>query len=252
MLRIILSGCNGKMGRVVSEAIRERDDCIVVAGFDIKIELKQDFPVMSDPSDYEGNADMIIDFSNSAFLPKLLTFASARKIPAVIATTGLNDEQMSLLKKASEIIPVFCSANMSLGVNLMIELSKKAASILPRDFDVEIVEQHHNQKIDAPSGTALMIANAISSVEPEEPEYVYDRHLQRKKRSKNEIGIHSVRGGTIVGDHEVIFAGNDEIITIRHTALSKKIFANGAVNAALFLKDQKPGLYSMNDLVSHR
>jgi 4-hydroxy-tetrahydrodipicolinate reductase len=248
--RIILSGCNGKMGRTISETVGERKDCIVVAGFDINIQLKQEYPVLSDPKDYDGNADVIIDFSHPAFLTRLLDFAVKRGIPAVIATTGLSDEQLEQVKAAAQHIPVFHSGNMSIGVNLITELAKKAAAVLSSSFDIEIIEMHHNQKLDAPSGTALMLANAMSLVLNEKPEYKYDRHNERKKRDKNEIGIHSVRGGTIVGEHEVIFAGKDEIIKISHSAMSKQIFATGAVNAALFLTGRTPGLYNMGDLVS--
>ena len=159
---------------------------------------------------------------------------------------------MEEVKRASELIPVFYSGNMSLGVNLLMELAKKATAVLGDGFDVEIIEKHHNQKIDAPSGTALMLADAVSEAMPQEPRYVYDRHSQRKKREKAEIGIHSVRGGTIVGEHEVIFAGRDEIVTLSHTALSKEIFATGSVNAALFLVGRQPGLYNMGDLVASK
>jgi 4-hydroxy-tetrahydrodipicolinate reductase len=250
MLRIILSGCSGHMGHVVASTISERDDCVVVAGFDINSAIKESFPVMSDPKQYDGNADVIIDFSNPSFLPKLLNFAKQRKIPAVIATTGMSEEQIDQIKAASKEIPVFFSANMSIGINLLVSLAKKATVVLSDNFDIEIVEMHHNQKLDAPSGTALMIADGISSELKEKPEYVYDRHTVRQKRSKNEIGIHSLRGGTVVGEHEVIFAGKDEVVTLKHSAMSKQIFANGAINAAIFLAKQKPGLYDMGNLVA--
>jgi 4-hydroxy-tetrahydrodipicolinate reductase len=249
MKRIILSGCNGHMGHVISQTISERSDCVVVAGFDIDSAMKENFPVLSDPQQFDGNADVIIDFSHPSFLPKLLSFAKQRKIPAVIATTGMSDEQIEQIKAASQEIPLFFSANMSLGVNLLVDLAKKAAAVLSGSFDIEIVEKHHNRKVDAPSGTALMIADGISSVLDEEPQYVYNRHAERKARSKNEIGIHSVRGGTIVGEHEVIFAGKDEVITLKHSAMSKQIFATGSVNAALFLAGKVPGLYDMGNLV---
>jgi 4-hydroxy-tetrahydrodipicolinate reductase len=248
--RLILSGCNGKMGRVVSRSIQDRKDCLLVAGFDIDSKVKESFPVLADPMQFDGRADAVIDFSNPAFQPKLLAFGLERRIPLVVATTGLNEEQVGRLKEASKEIPIFFSANMSLGVNLLLELSKKAAQVLGGQFDIEIIEQHHNQKVDAPSGTALMLADGISAVLPSPPEYVYDRHSVRRKRSRDEIGIHSVRGGTIVGEHEVIFAGQDEVITLRHSAMSKQIFANGAIRAALFLCEQKPGLYNMGDLLS--
>jgi 4-hydroxy-tetrahydrodipicolinate reductase len=250
MRRIILSGCNGKMGHVVSDAVLERHDCVIISGFDINAEMTGDYPVLSDPSKFEGSADVIIDFSNPASLPKLIAFATARKIPAVIATTGLSAAQIELLHEAAASIPIFFTANMSLGVNLMVELAKKAAAILGNSFDIEIIEMHHNQKLDAPSGTALMLADSISSVLPQESQYIYDRHSVRRRREKNEIGIHSVRGGTIVGEHQVIFAGKDEVLTISHSAMSKQIFATGAINAALFLCSQAPGFYNMGNLVS--
>ncbi len=249
-MQILLSGCNGKMGHVVAQTAAEQKDVRIVAGFDIRTEASDGFPVFAEPDEFTGKADVLIDFSHPAFFSKALDFIQKRKIPAVFATTGLSPEQREQMKKAAETVPVFFSANMSLGVNVLMELCKKAASVLGESFDIEIVEMHHNQKIDAPSGTALMLANGISSVLPEEPQYVYDRHSRRQKREKREIGISSVRGGTIVGEHEVIFAGTDEVITLRHSAASKRIFAAGALNAARFLLSQKPGLYDMSHLVS--
>ena len=250
MMRILLSGCSGKMGHVVSQTVQERTDCDIVAGFDIKSDGDYKYPVFAQPSDFTGTADVIIDFSNPVTLPRLLEFARSRRIPAVIATTGLSPADIELLRLTAAEIPVFSSANMSIGVNLLTELAKKAAAVLSDSFDIEIIEMHHNQKIDAPSGTALMLADAVSSVLPQPSQYVYDRHSQRKKRDRNEIGIHSVRAGTIAGEHEVIFAGRDEIITLHHSAASRQIFATGAVNAAIFLCRQKPGLYNMGDLVA--
>ncbi|MFT9055288.1 MAG: 4-hydroxy-tetrahydrodipicolinate reductase [Ethanoligenens sp.] len=250
MKRILLSGYNGKMGRVVAQTVSEREDCVVVAGFDIHAASESTVPVYAEPTEFEGAADVLIDFSHPSYFPKVLGFASARRMPVVVATTGLSTDQRKQLQQLSQVVPVFSSANMSLGVNLILELCKKAAAVLSDSFDIEVVEMHHNQKIDAPSGTALMLADGIASVLPQKPHYMYDRHSQRKKREKNEIGIHSVRGGTIVGEHEVLFAGTDEVIAIRHSASSKRIFATGAINAALFLSIQKPGLYDMSHLVS--
>lgn len=250
MKRIVLSGCNGKMGHVVAQAVAERENCVIVAGFDIHAESTHTFPVYVDPEEFTGEVDVVIDFSHPAYLDKVLSFVSKRSLPIVVATTGLSTEQQKQLHQSSKSIPIFSSANMSLGVNLLLELCKKAAAVLSDSFDIELIEMHHNQKIDAPSGTALMLADGISSVLPEKPQYMYDRHSQRKKREKNEIGIHSIRGGTIVGEHEVVFAGTDEVISIRHSASSKRIFATGAINAALFLSTQKPGLYDMSHLVS--
>ena len=167
----------------------------------------------------------------------------------MIATTGLSEEQIEQIRQTAKIIPVFFSANMSLGISLLCELAKKAAKVLGSDFDIEIVEKHHNRKVDAPSGTALMLADAVCEELEHQPQYIYDRHSRRAARSKNEIGIHSIRGGTIVGEHDIIFAGHDEVITLSHSAASKEVFAQGAVNAALFLVNQKPGLYNMGDLV---
>ena len=252
MKNILLNGCNGKMGQVITSCVEQRSDCRIAAGFDINTTMLSDFPVFSDPEGYTGDADVIIDFSHPSALSGLLAFAKQRKLPIVVATTGLSPEQVEEVKDASKSIPVFYSGNMSLGINLLMELAKKATAVLGGSFDIEIVEQHHSQKIDAPSGTALMLADCISSALPEQPRYVYDRHSQRKKRDKGEIGIHSIRGGTIVGEHEVIFAGRDEVITLSHSAHSKEVFATGSVNAALFLIGKEPGLYDMGDLVASK
>ena len=250
MTKIILSGCNGKMGKVINQLVSELDDCEIVAGFDILVEEKNNFPVYQNPQDCKESADVIIDFSHPDSLKKLLPFAMSKHMPIVVATTGLSQQQTYELKEISKHIPVFFSANMSLGINVLLDLVIKAAKVLSDSFDIEIIEKHHNQKIDAPSGTALAIANEITSNLQETKEYVYDRHSVRKKRNKKEIGIHAVRGGTIVGEHSVIFAGNDEIIEIKHTATSKEIFATGAIKAAKFLINKKPGMYDMKDLVS--
>lgn len=249
MTNIILNGCNGKMGRVITRLAEEDDGCKIVAGLDINDFVPNSYPVFTDPSECDAAADVIIDFSHPSALERLLTFAKSRKIPVIIATTGLSDEQKQTLYETAREIPVFFSANMSLGINLLIALSKKATALLEGNFDIEIVEKHHNQKIDAPSGTALAIADGISEVLKNKPEYVYDRHSVRKKRSKNEIGIHSVRGGTIVGEHEVIFAGQDEVIELKHQAASKEVFAVGSIKAAKFMAGKPAGMYDMNDLI---
>jgi 4-hydroxy-tetrahydrodipicolinate reductase len=247
--RIIISGCNGKMGHVIFTCAAQRENCTVVAGIDLNTEIPREFPVFAKPADIEVEADVLIDFSNPSLLPSLLQYGKNKGVPLVLCTTGYNSAQVEMLTKASKDIPIFYSGNMSLGVNLLIELSKKAAKVLGNSFDIEIIEKHHNQKVDAPSGTALMIADGISSVVDENMNYIYDRHSQRKKREATEIGIHSVRGGTIVGEHEVIFAGSHEVITLSHSAQSKEIFASGAVNAALYLVCQPAGLYDMSDLL---
>lgn len=249
MTRILLSGANGRMGRVIADIVSQREDCKIVAGVDLNTSAYSDFPIYPSPAEVGAEADVIIDFSNPAALDGLLAFAKAKKLPIVIATTGYTPEQVAKIRESAEEIPVFFSFNMSLGVNLLVSLAKKAAEVLGGQFDIEIVEKHHNQKLDAPSGTALMIADAINETMDNTMNYQYDRHSQRKKRDKNEIGIHSVRGGTIVGEHEVIFAGRDEVITLTHQAMSRQIFAVGSVNAALFLKDQPAGMYDMSKMI---
>ncbi len=248
MTDIILVGCGGKMGRKIAECVSQRDDCRIVAGVDINGGAF-DFPVFNKISDVK-TADVIIDFSHPSSLPDILEYSVSNRIPAVIATTGLSDADILNIKEAAKLAPIFFTFNMSLGVNLLASLAKTASKVLGDGFDIEIVEKHHNQKIDAPSGTALAIADGINSVCENSNEYVYDRHSSRKKRSKKEIGMHSVRGGTIVGEHDVIFAGNDEIIEIKHTALSKEIFAAGAIRAAKFLKGKEAGMYTMDDLIN--
>jgi dihydrodipicolinate reductase len=252
MTNIIMSGCNGKMGQVITRLVEEMADVKIVAGIDFNNVSNNGYPVFKTPAECNVKADAIIDFSHPAAFDNLVKYAVSKKIPLVMATTGLSQVQIKALEVASRETPIFFSANMSLGVNLIIDLVKRAAKVLEGSFDIEIVEKHHNQKIDAPSGTALAIADSINSALEEKCEYEYDRHSKRKKRSKNEIGIHAVRGGTIVGEHSVIFAGTDEIIEINHSAMSKEIFAVGAVKAAKFLKDKKPGYYSMNDLISEQ
>ena len=249
MTDIILSGCSGKMGSAIISCVSAREDCKIAAGVDI-VRPQTDMAYFSSFDNVDVKADVIIDFSNPAVLDSMLKYATENGIPCVICTTGYSEDQKAKIKEASKVIPVFYSGNMSLGINLIIELAKKAASVFGEDFDIEIVEQHHNQKLDAPSGTALMIADAVSKVR-ENSEYVYDRHSYRKKRDKKEIGIHSVRGGNIVGEHEIIFAGTDEVLTISHSARSKTVFAVGAVNAAVFLADgKKPGMYDMSDVLA--
>lgn len=248
MTKIILCGANGKMGHVIQSVVAGRDDCEIVAGVDINTE-SNGFPVYSTFGEIKETADVIIDFSNPALLDSMLAFSEDKKIPVVIATTGYDDKQKKQIEKASEKCAVFFTYNMSMGINLLANLAKKATEVLGSDFDIEIVEKHHNQKIDAPSGTALMLADAICEEIDDNMKYEYDRHSKREKRSKNEIGIHSVRGGTIVGEHEIIFAGRDEIITLSHSARSKEIFAVGAVNAAVFMSGNDSGMYSMKDLI---
>lgn len=238
------------MGQVITRIVSEDETAEIVAGFDVNTAVKNDYPVFSNPEEFTGEADVIIDFSHPSALTGLLAFAKTRKLPVIISTTGLSSEQKDELTEASKEIPVFFSANMSLGINLLISLAKKAAALLEDNFDIEIVERHHNQKIDAPSGTALAIADAINDTLTYEAEYVYDRHSVRKKRKKTEIGMHAVRGGTIVGDHTVIFAGTDEVIELKHSAASKEVFAVGSVKAAKFIVGKPSGMYNMDDLIS--
>ena len=248
MTKIILCGANGKMGHVIQSVVGGKEDCEIVAGVDLNTE-SDTFPIYSTFDDVKEKADVIIDFSNPALLDSMLAYSRQNKIPVVIATTGYDDAQKKEIEEASKDTAVFFTYNMSMGISLLATLAKKATAVLGRDFDIEIVEKHHNQKIDAPSGTALMLADAICEEIDDPMKYEYDRHSKREKRIKNEIGIHSVRGGTIVGEHEIIFAGRDEIITLSHSARSKEIFAVGAVNAALFMAGKDCGMYSMKDLI---
>ncbi len=250
MTKIIMNGCNGKMGQVITRLVAEDNDAQIVAGFDINDSLANTYPVFTNPADFTGEADVVIDFSHPSSLTGILDFCKARKLPIIICTTGLTPEQKEEFSAAAEEIPVFFSANMSLGINLLIELAKKAAKLLEGNFDIEIVERHHNQKIDAPSGTALAIAEAIDETLSYPAEFVFDRHSVRKKRKSTEIGISAVRGGTIVGDHEIIFAGNDEVIELNHHAASKEVFAVGAIKAAKFMCGKAAGMYAMNDLIA--
>ncbi len=250
MIKILLCGANGKMGNAVKTIVSQHSDALqIVAGFDVMDTTSKDFPVYDDLAKVSEKIDCIIDFSHISMTDDILDYAKNNKIPAVICTTGLSKDQISKLEFYSKEIPIFFSANMSLGVNLLIDLVCKASKILEDNFDIEIIEKHHNQKLDAPSGTALAIADAISDTVAYEPQYTFDRHSVRKKRDKAEIGIHAVRGGNIVGEHTVIFAGNDEVIEIKHSATSKTVFAVGAVRAAIFMYGKEPGLYNMKDLV---
>lgn len=251
MTNIILSGCSGRMGEAVSKMLATHTEARIVAGVDVNTDASAKtfgFPVYQNIADFPGKADVIVDFSHHSAINSLLDYAKTHKLPIVICTTGHTDEERQLIKDASNEIAVFTSGNMSIGINLMLELCRRAAEVLGEGFDVEIIEKHHNKKLDAPSGTAVMIAEAISE-QRSDTEYVYDRHNDRRERSSSEIGIHSVRGGTIVGEHEVIFAGSNEVITISHTAASREIFAAGAVRAAIYMKGKSAGAYNMSDVI---
>lgn len=247
-VKIFLNGCNGRMGKVITDICAQEDGVTIVAGADARPE-SHSFPVYDCAADCKEEFDVIIDFSHVLALPYVMKLAEERGKPLVMCTTGLSDDDKKALFSLAEKTPVFYSANMSLGVNVLIRLVQKAAAILYPGFDIEIVEAHHNQKLDAPSGTALMIADSINETLDKELEYVYDRHEERKKREKKELGIHAIRGGSIVGEHSVIFAGPEEVVTVSHSAQSRNVFARGAVAAAKFMVEKPVGLYSMNDLI---
>lgn len=250
MTKIILCGCNGKMGQVITSIVKEDPETEIVAGIDWNTEQKNEYPIYSKLSECQIEADVLIDFSSPAGLSELLTTAVQKKLPVVLCTTGLSEEQIMQVETVSKQIAVLRSANMSLGVNVLMKLVQEAAKILePAGFDIEIVESHHKQKVDAPSGTALAFADAINEALDNQYHYKYDRSKQREQRDKLEIGISAVRGGTIVGEHTIMFAGRDEVIEFKHTAYSKEIFANGAVQAAKFLHGKEPGMYQMNDVI---
>lgn len=249
MVNIAITGAFGHMGRVIAGIIGERSDCSVCAGIDKAGEPYGGFPLVNSVFDLAEKPDVIIDFSHPSALPDLLSYCKMNSVPLVIGTTGYSDEEKAQITAASAQIPVFFTFNMSLGINLLAELAKKAAQVLGGQFDIEIVEKHHNRKKDAPSGTAIMLAEAINEELGNSKRYIYDRHSVRKPRENEEIGIHSIRGGTIVGEHDIIFAGHDEVITLSHQAQSREVFAVGAVNAAVFLAGKPAGLYAMGDLI---
>ena len=249
MTKIIMNGCFGKMGKVVTRIVEEDSSAEIVAGID-PTGGEAAFPVFRTPAECTVDADVIIDFSTASAVRALLEYAAEKNVPVVVCTTGLSDEQTEDLHKMAEKVAVLKSANMSVGVNLLFSLVQKAATALADSgFDIEIIEKHHNQKIDAPSGTALAIADAINEAMDNKFDYVYDRSQKREKRTQTEIGIHSLRGGNIVGEHDVIFAGTDEIIEINHKASSKEIFAVGAVKAAKYLAGKPAGFYTMLDVL---
>lgn len=250
MVKIIITGCNGRMGQMITDIVKEDEDAAIVAGVDIVNNRENDYPVFTDISDCDIPADVIIDVSSANGIEERMDYAVDKHIPAVVCSTGLSDSQLTYVKEASKKVAVLKSANMSLGINLLMKLVKEAAKKLADNgFDIEIVEKHHNQKLDAPSGTALALADSINEELGDRYEYVYDRSQVRKKRGKEEIGISAVRGGTIVGIHDVIFAGTDEVITLSHTAYSRAVFAKGSVVAAKFLKDKDAGYYDMADVL---
>lgn len=250
MIKIIMHGCNGHMGQVISEIVKNDEFSIIAAGIDLSKEKKNDYPVFQSLSDCDIKADVVIDFASSKATDALLDYCTEKNIPVVLCTTGLSEQQLERINADSKKVAILKSANMSLGINTLLKLLQDAAKVfVPAGYDVEIIEKHHNQKIDAPSGTALALADSINEVFNNEFEYKYDRTLERKKREQKEIGMSVVRGGTIVGEHEVLFAGTDEVIEIKHTAYSRAVFGKGAVEAAKFLAGKAPRLYNMSDVI---
>ncbi len=250
MTKVVITGANGKMGKVIASIIEQRNDCKVIGGIDLNTAPNGSFPIVSSFDELTEKPDVIIDFSHPSVLDSLLGYCTSTATPVVIATTGYTDEQKAQITAASEKIPVFFTFNFSLGINLLASLAKTAVKILGDQFDIEILEKHHATKVDAPSGTAYMLADAINSASDIDYEYVYDRHSVRQRRGKKELGISAIRGGTITGDHDIIFAGRDEVITLSHHAASKEVFAVGAVNAAVFLAGKAAGMYDMSDLIA--
>ena len=249
MTDIVIQGIGGRMGHVLCDMIAQREDCRVIAGIDLKDGKQNGIPVYDSLEKLDGKGDVIIDFSSPAAVEKALPYCEAHKLPIVVCTTGLSEELQLKVVQLSRTVPVFKSANMSMGINVLSELCKRASAILGVNYDVEIVEQHHHNKLDAPSGTALMIADAINAEADGRYEYVYDRTQVRQKRGAQELGISSVRGGGIVGEHDVLFCGPDEVVTLSHSAGSRGVFADGAVQAALYIAALAPGYYTMTDLL---
>ncbi|MBE5824943.1 MAG: 4-hydroxy-tetrahydrodipicolinate reductase [Butyrivibrio sp.] len=251
MVKMIMHGCNGRMGHVIADLVAADEAIEIVAGVDAFGESTYSFPVFRSLSECNVDADVIVDFSNASAVDGLLDHCAAKGIPVVLCSTGLSEEQISKVKETSGKVAILKSANMSVGVNALMKVLKEVSPIFAAaGFDIEIVEKHHNQKVDAPSGTALALADSINESLSNEYEYVYDRSTRREKRPVKEIGISAVRGGTIVGDHDVIFAGQDEVVTVSHRAYSRAIFGKGAIEAAKFLAGKGPGMYDMSDVLA--
>lgn len=251
MIKMIMHGCNGKMGQVITGICKEDREIEIAAGIDPYTGIQNDYPVFANIAECNVEADVVVDFASAGAVDDLLDYCISHKLPVVLCTTGLSQEQLARVEEVSRQTAVLRSANMSLGINMLMDLLQKAAKTLaPAGFDMEIVEKHHNQKVDAPSGTALALADSLNDALENAYAYNYDRTLDRKKREKYEIGIQAVRGGNIVGEHEVIFAGVDEVIEFKHTAYSKAVFAKGAVEAAKFLAGRAPGRYEMSDVIA--
>ena len=251
MVNIVIHGCNGRMGQIITDICREDDEVQIVAGIDVADLGTMPYPVYTDITQCDADADVLIDFSTARAVDGVLAYCVERKLSLVLCTTGLSEAQKGLVEQASGKIAILKSANMSLGINTLFEILQKASKALaPAGFDIEIVEKHHNQKIDAPSGTALALADSINEAMDQAYEYKFDRSKERKKRDRTEIGISAVRGGTIVGEHEIIFAGRDEVIEIKHTSYSRAVFGKGAVEAAKFLAGKEAGCYDMREVVA--
>lgn len=250
MVRMIMHGCNGAMGRTITDLAAQQEELVIVAGIDKNNQVKQPYPVYESLEECGEEADVIVDFSSAAAVDHLLDYCADHQMPVVLCTTGLSQQQVEKVSEAAKKTAVLRSANMSLGVNLLIKLVKEAAQTLSdAGFDIEIVEKHHNQKKDAPSGTALALADSMNDAMENKFHYEYNRSIKHEKRDRKEIGISSVRGGSIVGEHDVIFAGKDEVVTFSHTAYSKAIFGKGAMEAAIFLAGKPAGLYNMSDVI---
>ena len=250
MIRAIMSGCNGKMGRMITEIVKNEEDAVIAAGVDKFTGIPNDYPVFEEITQCDVDVDVVIDFSNAKAVDELLNYCGEKKLPLVLCTTGLSEDQLAKVTETSKETAILKSANMSLGINLLMKILKDATKVLsPAGYDIELVEKHHNQKLDAPSGTALALADSINEAADNQYHYVYDRSQRREKRDAKEIGISAVRGGTIVGDHDVIFAGQDEVITFSHMAYSRKLFATGAVSAARFLAGKPTGMYDMSRVI---
>jgi 4-hydroxy-tetrahydrodipicolinate reductase len=251
MTKVIMHGCNGMMGQMITRLCELDDSIEIVAGIDISSHLVNEYPVFAKPQDCDIKADVVIDFASAKAVSDLLIFCIQKQMPVVLCTTGLNEEQLQAVAETSQQVAILKSANMSLGINMLYDLLEKAAQVLaPAGFDIEIVEKHHNQKLDAPSGTAIALAEVLNDALEQKYDYCYDRSKEFKKREKSEIGIHSVRGGNIVGEHQVIFAGPDEVVTFSHTAYSKGVFGKGAIEAAKFMKGKPAGYYDMKDVIA--
>lgn len=250
MIKAMMHGCNGRMGQMISNLVKEDDQIDIVAGVDTYLGIQNSYPVFASIDECDVEVDVVIDFSNVSAVDGVLEYCAAKKIPLVLCTTGLSEVQLQKMKEVSEKTAVLKSANMSMGINLLMKLLKDAVKVLgPAGYDVELVEKHHNQKLDAPSGTALALADSMNEAMDGAYEYVYDRSQVRRKREKKEMGISAVRGGTIVGEHEVLFAGTDEVIEFKHTAYSRSVFGKGAVEAAKFLAGKPAGMYDMSDVI---